>query len=238
MELTFVAVGSFLFGALFYVLWRGNFKKIYIAFFKTKEIQQCKKKLRDLDFSRIDSKQRVDVYVSKLSNFNPEIIAEAEKLFFKQKLFDDLTEYLLQMDYDINEVLIKKYKFFTILNKNHSLVKTLIGHNWNPKTIKSAFQKIERGLKNNGKPRTQPSFPKLKEQVEQDIEETTSSASSGTSGESSRGVSRASSNESGTSADVQGITPRQRKLSVGEVVAERKSAQRDQTNSYWNRFGA
>lgn len=232
MELTFVAVGSFFFGALFYVLWRGNFKKIYIAFFKTKEIQQCKEKLRALDFSRIDSKQRVDVYVSKLSNFNPEIIAEAEKLFFKQKLFDDLTEYLLQMDYNINEVLIKKYKFFTILNKNHSLVKTLIGHNWNPKIIKSAFQKIERGLKNNGKPRKQPSFPKLKEQVEQDIEETTSSASSGTSGESSRGVSRTSSNESGASPSIPGEFAQRGNVQIGTIAPKGESTHRDK--KYFN----
>lgn len=232
MAIVFVAVGSFFFGALFYVLWRGNFKKIYVAFFKTKEIQQCKEKLRALDFSRIDSKQRVDVYVSKLSTFSPEIIAEAEKLYFKQKLFDDLVEYLLQMDYNVNEVLIKKYKFFTILNKNHSLVKTLIEHNWNPKIIKSAFQKIERRFKKNGKPRKQPSFPKLKEQVEQDLEETTSSASAGTSGESSRGVSRTSSNESGASPSIPGELTQRGNVQIGTIAPKGESTQRDK--KYFN----
>lgn len=158
MAIVFVAIGSFLFGAFFYVMWRGNFKKIYISFFKTKEIQKCKERLGTLDFSRIESKKRVDVYVSKLQDFSPEIIAEAEKLYFKQKLFDDLTEYLLQMTYNINEVFItkkifKRFEYSKKLNKEHKLVKTLIEHNWNPKIIKSAFQKIEKGntKKNNNK---------------------------------------------------------------------------------------
>ena len=119
----FVGVGSFLFGAFFYVMWRGNFKKIYISFFKTKEIQKCKERLRTLDFSRIESKKRVDVYVSKLQDFSPEIIAEAEKLYFKQKLFDDLTEYLLQMTYDINEVFITK-RFLKDLNIQKNLIRS------------------------------------------------------------------------------------------------------------------
>lgn len=158
MAIVFVAIGSFFFGAFLYAFWRGNLKKTFVALFKTKEIKQCKEKLRALDFSRIDSKQRVDVYVSKLSDFSPEIIAEAEKLYFKQKLFDDLTEYLLQMTYDINEVFItkkifKRFEYSKKLNKEHKLVKTLIEHNWNPKIIKSAFQKIEKGntKKNNNK---------------------------------------------------------------------------------------
>lgn len=237
MELIFVGVGSFLFGAFFYVMWRGNFKKIYISFFKTKEIQKCKERLRTLDFSRIESKKRVDVYVSKLQDFSPEIIAEAEKLYFKQKLFDDLTEYLLQMTYDINEVFItkkifKRFEYSKKLNKEHKLVKTLIEHNWNPKIIKSAFQKIERGLKNNGKPRTQPSFPKLKEQVEQDLEETTSSTSSGTNRDSARGISRASSNESGASPSIPGELTQRGNVQIGTIAPKGESTHRDK--KYFN----
>lgn len=237
MAIIFVAVGSFFFGAFLYVLWRGNFKKTFVALFRTKEIQQCKEKLRALDFSRIEQKQRVDVYVSKLSTFSPEIIAEAEKLYFKQKLFDDLTEYLLQMDYNIEEIfttkkLFKRFEYSKKLNKNHSLVKTLIEHNWNPKIIKSAFETIERGLKNNGKPRKQPSFPKLKEQVEQDIEETTSSTSSGTRGESTRGISRTSSNESGASPSIPGEFAQRGDIQIGTIAPKGESTQRNK--KYFN----
>lgn len=170
MELIFVGVGSFLFGAFFYVMWRGNFKKIYISFFKTKEIQKCKERLRTLDFSRIESKKRVDVYVSKLQDFSPEIIAEAEKLYFKQKLFDDLTEYLLQMTYDINEVFItkkifKRFEYSKKLNKEHKLVKTLIEHNWNPKIIKSAFQKIEKKNKLSPRNKQRETLPTIAPEV-------------------------------------------------------------------------
>ena len=239
MELIFVGVGSFLFGAFFYVMWRGNFKKIYISFFKTKEIQKCKERLRTLDFSRIESKKRVDVYVSKLQDFSPEIIAEAERIYFKQKDFDDLMEYLLNFTYDIDEIfttkkLFKRFEYSKKLNKEHKLVKTLIEHNWSEKLIKSAFQTIERGFKkNNGKPRKQPSLPRLKEQIEQDLEETTSSAESGTTGESdARGISRASSNESGTSPRVQGEFAQSGNVQIGTITPKGESTQRDK--KYFN----
>lgn len=233
IELIFVGVGSFFLGAFFYVAWRGNFKKVYYSLFKSKEIQKCKEKLRTLDFSRIDKKQKIDVYVSKLQDFEPEIIVEGEKLYFKQKLFDDLVEYLLHFNYSIDDVFItkrifKKFEVSKKLNKDYPLVKTLIEHNWKEKIIKSAFEKIERGFKkNNGKPRKQPSFPKLKEQVEQDLEETNSAiAGSGTSGDSARGISQPSSNESGTNPRVQGEFAQRGNVQIGTLAPKRESTQR------------
>lgn len=244
MAWVFVIVGSFLMGAFFYVAWLYGLKAFYVKMFKTKQIVSCKNQLRVLNLSTIPPKEKVNIYIadSKIQSFEPEIITEAEKLYFKQKPFDDLVEYLQQREFYFDDILHTKFKFFRVLNKEHEIVKTLLEYKWNPKTIKSALKSIERGLKTNGRTKTKPSVPRLKEQIEQDIEESPSSESPGTRatarGDSGNRDSRASSNESGTSADVQGITPRQRKLSVGEVVAKRESAQRDQANSYWNRFGA
>jgi len=239
MELIFVGVGSFFFGAFAFVLWKGTIKKVYIAFFKAKEINKCKEELRTLDFSRIPTKKRVDFYVSNFPGVEPEIIAEAERLYFKQKAFDDLMEYLLNFTYDIDEIfttkkLFKRFEYSKKLNKEHKLVKTLIEHNWSEKLIKSAFETIERGVKkNNGKPRKQPSLPRLKEQIEQDLEETTSSAESGTTGESdARGISRASSNESGTSPRVQGEFAQSGNVQIGTIAPSGESTQRNK--KYFN----
>jgi hypothetical protein len=149
MELVFVSIGSFFFGAFAFVLWRGTFKKVYVAFFKAKEINKCKEELRGLDFSRIPTKKRVEVYVSKFPGIEPEIIAEAERLYFKQKVFDDLVEYLLNFNYSIDDIFItkkflKKFEVSKKLNKDYPLVKTLIEHNWKEKIIKSAFETIEK----------------------------------------------------------------------------------------------
>lgn len=241
MAWIFVITGSLLFGAFSYVLWGYGLKRQFFSIFKKKQIVVCKNQLRMLSLSKIPPKQKVDVYVAdkKIQSFEPEIIAEAEKLYFKQKPFDDLVEYLQQREFYFEDILHTKFKFFRVLNKEHEIVKLLLEYKWNPKTIKSALIFIERGLKTNGRTKTKPSVPRFKEQIEQDIEESPSSENIGTR-DSTRGDrdSRTSSNESGTSADFQGITQQQCKLSVGEVVAKRESAQRNQTSSYWDRFGA
>ena len=108
----------------------------------------------------------------------------------------------------------------------------MIEHNWNPKIIKSAFQKIERGLKNNGKPRTQPSFPKLKE----DLEETTISTSSGTNRDSARGISRASSNESGASPSITGEFAQRGNIQIGTITP--KENQHNETKNILIEFGS
>lgn len=242
MAWVFVIVGSFLLGAFFYVAWLYGLKAFYVKIFKTKQIVKCKNQLRILDLANIPPKEKVNVYIADhtIQSFEPEIIAEAEQLYFKQKPFDDLVEYLQQREFYFDDVLHTKFKIFKVLNKEHEIVKTLIDYKWKPKTIKLALKFIERGLKQNGRTKRKPSLPGLKNQIEQDIEESPNSASAGTRatrGDSTRD-SRTSSNESGASGNIQRVTSQPGKLPNGEVVAKRESTQRAQTNSYWNRFGA
>jgi len=222
--------------------WLYGLKTFYVRIFKTKQIFECKNQLRILNLANIPPKEKVNIYIadSKIQSFEPEIIAEAESLYFKQKPFDDLVEYLLQREFYFGDILHKKFIIFRVLNKEHEIVKTLLEHKWNPKTIKSALKFIERGLKNNGRTtKRKPSLPGLKKQIEQNFEQSPSS-NTGTrdNRDSTRGDSRAISNESGASADVQGELAQLGKLPVGEVAPKGKPTQRAQTNSYWNRFGA
>lgn len=241
MAWAFVVVGSLFFGAFLYVAWLYGIKAFYVKIFKTKQIVACKNQLRILNLGKIPPKEKVNIYVldKKIQSYEPEIIAEAEKLYFAQKPFDDLVEYLSQREFYFEEILIRKFKFFRVLNKEHEIVKLLLEYKWKPKTIKSALIYLERGLKTNGRTTTKPSVPRLKEQIEQELEENTSSEIAGTrGGDFTRGDSRTISNKSGTSANIQRELAQLSKLPVGEVTPKGKPTQRAQTNAYWDRFGA
>lgn len=149
MAWLFVIVGSLLFGAFTYVLWLYGLKRQFVALFKRKRIVECKNHLRLLNLAKIPPKEKVAVYVSdsKISSFEPEIIAEAEKLYFKQKPFDDLVEWLNQREFYFGDILHKKFIFFRVLNNEHEIVKSLLDYKWKPKTIKSALIYIEKELK-------------------------------------------------------------------------------------------
>lgn len=228
-ELIFIGVGSFLLGAVGYFLLRNKTNVTLAWLFKSKKIVALKNYFRRIKLSTIPSNKRIDVYVldKNIRDYEPEIIAEAEKLYIGEKQFDDLVEYISQVEFYLDEVFITKFKFFRKLNVNNPLVELLIKHNWKKRLIKKAFKKIERGLKQNGKPRKQTSLPRFEEQAQQDFEESTSSTSAGTN-------TRAISNDSGASSRLQTDLARLGNLQNGNVAPRREH----KTSSYWDRFGA
>jgi hypothetical protein len=233
IELTFIGVGSFLIGASGFFVFNKAFKTMTTRIFRGKKIKECKEELRKINLAGIPRETIIDTYVSngKIQNYSPEIISEGEILYFKQKQFDDLVDYLLLMDYNFDEVLIKRFKIFRKLNVNHLVIKTLIEHNWKKRIIKRALIKIEKGVKENGKPRRTTSFPRFEKQIKQDLEESTSSASPRAS-DSARGITRTSSNESGTSPSIPREFAQFGNLQNGEIAPKRESMER--AKKYFN----
>lgn len=191
-------------GACIYVFAKKPLTRIYLSGFKSKEINECKERLREINLNGIPINQRVRTYVldKKIQSFSPEIITEAERIYFNQKQIDDLVSYISVFEFSFDEVFHKRFKIFKKLNKNQRIVKTLIEHNWTEKSIIQAFKIIERGRKQSGKSRIKPSLPRLKGEIEQDLKESSANREDSRDDRGTRGITRTSSNESTTTPNI------------------------------------